>query len=226
MTKKPRRASRPSRASLLWPALVALAVVIAVFVVLRSGQPRSSGAAGSGNGANGAHATATLRAGLDLRMRPAPAFSLVDQNGAEVTLASLHGHPVVLTFLDATCTQQCPIMIEWLNWTAQFLTPQQIAQVDWVAISVNPNNTPAQATAFLAKNKAAMSFHFLLGAQAQLQPLWTSYRITVLPGRQTDVVHTSGLYLIDQQGREREWTDGSFDPKMLAADLQTLLAAS
>lgn len=168
--------------------------------------------------------TPALQGGTDMQGHPAPAFALRDQHGAVITLAALHGHPVVLTFIDATCTEQCPLMIQYLNWAAQqFLTPQQVTQVTWVAISVNPHNTPAQVAAFLATNKPAMSLRFLLGTQAQLQPLWKAYYIEVQPG-ETDVAHTSGLYLIDQQGRERVWMDAGFDPKALASDLQTLLA--
>lgn len=222
---KKRVPRRVARAPLLWSALVALVVIVAIIVVLHSIPSRSTGATTPGAATTSAHANAALTTGIDMQRRPAPAFTLVDQSGASVSLASLQGHPVVLTFLDATCTQQCPIMIEYLNWTAQFLTPQQVAQIDWVAISVNPNNTPAQASAFLAKNKASMPFRFLLGSQAQLQPLWTAYRITVKPG-QTDVVHTSGLYLVDQRGREREWVSDGFDPKTLAADIQTVIATS
>jgi len=160
-----------------------------------------------------------------MKLHPAPTFSLQDQSGATVSLASLHGRVVVMTFLDATCTQQCPIMVQYLNQTTQFLTPQQASQVVWVAISVNPNNTPAQATAFLAKNNAAMSMRFLLGNQAQLQPLWKGYYIDAQPGL-SDVTHTSGLYLIDTQGRELEWLDAGFDPKGLATDLQKVLGSA
>ena len=179
----------------------------------------------AGTGAAGPSPQSRLPAlqGTDMQAKPAPAFTLLDQTGATVSLAALHGHPLVLTFVDATCTEQCPIMIQYLNWTTQFMTSQQVAAVQWVAISVNPNNTPAQAQAFLAKNKAVMPIHFLLGSQAQLSPLWKAYYIAVQPG-QTDVVHTSGLYVIDQQGRERVWMDAGFDPKALSGDLQTLLA--
>jgi protein SCO1/2 len=159
-----------------------------------------------------------------MQNKPAPTFSLPDQNGALISLAALHGHPVVLTFLDATCTEQCPLMVQYLNWTTQFLTPKQVAAVDWVAISVNPLNTPAQAQAFLTKNKTVMPVHFLLGSQGQLAPLWKAYYIAVQPG-QTDVAHTSGLYLIDQTGHERIWLDAGFDPKDLSGDIQALLAA-
>lgn len=181
----------------------------------------SACASGATTSASGGSSSARL-SGTDMRLHPAPAFTLRDQNGAAISLASLPGRLTVLTFLDATCTQQCPIMIQYLNQTTQFLTPQQVAQVNWVAISVNPNNTPAQARAFLAKEKAAMPIRFLLGSQAQLQPLWKAYYIAVAPGT-TDVTHTAGLYLIDQQGREREWEDAGFDPKGLATDIQILL---
>ena len=200
---------------LVTTAVVAVAVVIAIIAVLHGAPAKSSVA-------SGAHASPTLSAGTDMQLHAAAAFTLPDQNGASVSLQALRGHPVVLTFLDATCTEQCPIMVQYLNWTASFLTPQQVSRIEWVAITVNPNNTPAEASAFLTKNKAAMPFHFLLGTQAQLQPLWKAYYIEAQPG-QTDVVHTSGLYVIDQRGHEREWVDAAFDPKALASDLKTMV---
>lgn len=208
-----------TQGSARWVVAVSILVVIMLgFVLVRA----SLGAAGA-HGAPNAQATPTL-SGTSMQFHPAPAFSLTDQNGATISLASLRGKVVVLTFLDATCTQQCPLMIEWLNWATTFMSPQQIAQVAWVAISVNPNNTAALATAFLQKNKAAMNMRFLLGTQAQLKPLWKAYYIAVIPAP-TDVAHTSGLYVIDQQGRERSWHDAGFDPRALATDLKQLLAA-
>lgn len=197
--------------------LVALVVLVALWA-------RASAFGARGAGAASTAGTTVALSGTNMRLHPAPAFSLHDQNGAPVSLASLHGRVVVLTFLDATCTQQCPIMVQYLNQTTQFLTPQQASQVAWVAISVNPNNTPAQATAFLAKNKAAMRMRFLLGSQAQLQPLWKGYYIDAQPGL-NDVTHTSGAYLIDKQGHELEWLDAGFDPKGLATDLQKVLGS-
>lgn len=205
-------------ASMALVVLVALGVLVSLLA--HAGVFGSSAA-----GAVSTTGTGVALSGTDMRRHPAPAFSLLDQNGATVSLSSLRGRVVVLTFLDATCTQQCPIMVQYLNQTTQFLTPQQVSQVAWVAISVNANNTPAQATAFLAKNQAAMNMRFLLGSQAQLQPLWKGYYIAAQPGL-SDVTHTSGLYLIDQQGREREWLDAGFDPKGLATDVQKVLGSA
>ena len=41
---------------------------------------------------------------------PAPGFSLTDQHGSQVSLASLHGKVVLLTFFDPVCTSDCPLI--------------------------------------------------------------------------------------------------------------------
>ena len=43
---------------------------------------------------------------------PAPGFTLTDQDGRKVSLASLHGKVVLLTFLDDTCTTDCPLIAQ------------------------------------------------------------------------------------------------------------------
>ena len=209
----------------VWLPAVMIATALVVVVVLVT-MLHGAGGGAVGRASVSSSPTPALQGGADMQNHPAPDFALRDQNGALVSLQESHGHPVVLTFMDATCTEQCPLMVQYLNWAAQqFLSPQQVAQVEWLAISVNPNNTPADVSAFMAKNKPVMPLRFLLGTQRQLQPLWKAYYIAAQPG-QSNVVHTSGLYVIDQQGRERIWMDVGFNPKALAGDLKTLLASS
>ncbi len=43
---------------------------------------------------------------------PAAPFSLTDQHGQNVTLASMRGKVVLLTFLDDTCTTDCPLIAQ------------------------------------------------------------------------------------------------------------------
>jgi len=161
-------------------------------------------------------------------MPAAPSFTLVDQNGQTVALNQLRGHPVVITFIDTTCTQECPIIAQYLDDTAYFMqhsktTKTSPSQVEWLAVSVNPTNTPASAHGFLTKNKVTIPLHVLLGSQAQLSAIWKAYHIQVIP-TPTDVQHTSGLYMVDKQGRERLWMDAGFDPTAAAHDLGVLLA--
>ena len=47
--------------------------------------------------------------GTDLHDTTAPAFALNDQNGAQVSLAALRGHPVVLSFMSTRCPDNCPL---------------------------------------------------------------------------------------------------------------------
>lgn len=169
--------------------------------------------------------TATLTAGTALGTSAAPAFALKDQNGATISLAALKGHPVVLTFLDATCTTECPITAQYLDWTAQYLG-KPASNVTWLAITVNPTNTSSDIATFMTKNKVQVPLHVLLGTQAQLAPLWKAYYIDVIPPPTPggDVEHTVATFLIDGQGRERELLDQAYDPKAAAHDLSLLLA--
>ncbi len=154
---------------------------------------------------------------------PIPAMSLKDQSGALVTAQSLKGRPTVVTFMDMTCTQECPIQAQLLNQTALFMGKQKASQVNWIVVSVNPTNTPADANAFMEKNKVSIPVKVLLGSQAQLKPVWDSYHIWVQP-TPTDVNHTVALFIVDKTGQERMVFIDGFDPKTLSQDLSALLA--
>ena len=155
---------------------------------------------------------------------PMPAMSLKDQNGQTVTAQSLRGKPTVVTFLDMTCTQECPLQAQMLNQTATFMGAQHASQVNWVVVSVNPANTPADAKSFMQENKVSIPVKVLLGSQAQLKPVWDAYHIWVQP-TPTDVNHTIALFLIDKSGQQRMVFVDGFDPKTLSQDLSALLAA-
>ena len=170
-------------------------------------------------------AASTLQAGTTLSGKPAPVFQLTDQTGKVIALAQLRGHPVVLTFLDATCPSSCPATAPGLDRTAQLLGVRS-KDVAWLALSVNPANTPADAAAFMAAQQVKVPLHVLVGTASQLAPLWQAYGIAVslpaAPGGATQ--HTVVTYLIDARGHERELLNQTYDPKLAAQDLRTLLA--
>jgi protein SCO1/2 len=173
-------------------------------------------------GADGSSsAPVTLTSGTPLHTN-APAFSLKDQSGATVSLQSLQGRPFIITFMDMTCTQECPIIAQMIQQTATFLGPEKTSQVNWVIVSVNPNNTPADVTDFMKKNGVTLPVKVLLGTQAELKPVWAKYYIDVQP-TPTDVNHTVALFVVDQKSVERLVILGGIDSKALAHDLSTLL---
>lgn len=219
-----------------WTALALALALVTAGIMLFSDHVRASQEAATtpGAAASASNHTATIQqtsssliAGSVLTGRQqAPGFSLIDQYGRPLDLAQLRGHPVFLTFMDATCKQECPVTAQYLNWTSQFLGAKDASQVAWIAVSVNPTNTAAEAHAFIAKNKPGVLLRFGLGSQQQLSAVWNAYHITVIPAAQNhgDTGHTVVFYLIDKQGREREIVDQGFDPKQMAHDLRTLLS--
>ena len=89
---------------------LALMIVLAAVVVGAGGGALIRVLTGSGTAAAKSslptlHGQAVWKPGA----RRAPNVSLRDQTGRVVTLASLRGNPVVLTFLDSQCKSSCPI---------------------------------------------------------------------------------------------------------------------
>ena len=67
----------------------------------------------------------------------APAFPLTNQHGHPVSLASLRGKVVLLTFLDPVCTSDCPLIAQEFRQADQLLGGQS-RQVELVAVVTNP----------------------------------------------------------------------------------------
>ncbi len=68
---------------------------------------------------------------------PAKGFQLTDQHGRTVSLASLHGKVVLLTFLDPVCTSDCPLIAQEFRAAGQLLGASA-RHVELVAVVANP----------------------------------------------------------------------------------------
>jgi protein SCO1/2 len=146
------------------------------------------------------HGQAVWKAGA----RRAPNVSLRDQTGRVVTLASLRGRPVVLTFLDSQCTSSCPIEGRQLGSVLRRLPAMERPTL--VIVSVNhAGDTPAGIRHALAEwhLNGSWGVHWLNArTRAQLASVWRSYGVRVIP-KSNDIVHSLALYLIDRRGYER-----------------------
>lgn len=134
---------------------------------------------------------------------PAHDFTLVDQRGQVVSLRSLRGRPVVLTFLDPHCIDICPII------SAEFVQADRILgsamdQVTFIGINVNPYATsPTDVLAYTRAHHldGLSNFRFLTGSTTQLAKVWKDYGVFVqAPSPSVDVVHTSVTYFIGRSG--------------------------
>lgn len=166
------------------------------------------------------------QASWDPGRRLAPAFSLEDQNGKPVTLSALRGRPVLLTFLDSQCKQECPIQGRQLGSLLRRLPGAERPTL--VVVSVDPvGDTPASIRHAMAKWRLAgpWAWHWLNGNRTTLRTVWHLYGITVDP-TSGDIVHSLVLYLIDRSGYERTAYLYPFLPAFVQGDLARLGASA
>jgi len=149
---------------------------------------------------------AALNGSPNLVDSPAPGFTLVDQTGTPVTLHSLAGKAVVLTFLDPTCTSDCPLIAQELR-VADAQLGADAGKVQMVAIVNNPLYTSSAATAAFDRQEGMgqlANWSFLTGPLKDLQQAWNSYGVqTVVSPAGAMVAHSDLVFVIDRYGRLR-----------------------
>jgi cytochrome oxidase Cu insertion factor (SCO1/SenC/PrrC family) len=138
--------------------------------------------------------------------KSAPGFTLTDQAGRTLALSSFHGKAVVLEFMDPHCTDICPIVSDEFIRAYHDLGPLA-SKVAFVTVNVNQyHNAVSDVQAFSREQQLTSipGWHFFTGAVPALRAVWRDYAIAVqAPNPDADVVHTSAVYFIDPQGRER-----------------------
>ena len=137
---------------------------------------------------------------------PAKAFRLTDQHGRTVSLASLRGKVVLLTFLDPVCTTDCPLIAQEFRAAGQLLGASD-RKVALVAVVANPvYHQVAYTQAFDRQEHLTQvpNWLYLTGSVPQLQQVWKDYDIAaqILPAGSM-IGHPDIAYVIDQAGRVR-----------------------
>jgi cytochrome oxidase Cu insertion factor (SCO1/SenC/PrrC family) len=141
---------------------------------------------------------------------PAKPFQLTDQHGHPVSLASLRGKVVLLTFLDPVCTTDCPLIAQEFRAAGQLLGASA-RHVELVAVVANPvYHQVAFTQAFDRAERLTQvpNWLYLTGTVPQLQQVWKAYGITaqILPAGSM-IGHPDLAYVIDRSGRVREELD-------------------
>lgn len=150
-----------------------------------------------------AEAIAGSAAALNFPARP---FQLTDQHGHAVSLASLRGKVVLLTFLDPVCTSDCPLIAQEFRAAGQLLGASA-RHVELVAVVANPiYHQVAFTQAFDRQERLTQvpDWLYLTGSVPQLQRVWRDYGITaqILPAGSM-IGHPDLAYVIDRAGRVR-----------------------
>ncbi|MBV9120404.1 MAG: SCO family protein [Chloroflexi bacterium] len=211
-------APRKGGASKLQVGIIA-AVALGLVIVVIALALRPSGSRGGLTGAivNGSPA--------------APDFTLIDQNGRQVSLHDSQGKVRAVTFLYTHCPDVCPLIASTLGQADRRLAAQQ-NQVELLSVSVDPQgDTPPAIHKFDDDRGLAdlPNWHYLTGAPSQLAKVWTDWGginannpdgAKALTPDQLE--HMSIVYLVDPQGHMRAALPANFTVDDFLQDVNAL----
>ena len=204
----------PGRVLIAAAVAVLIAAASAGYAVIGVRQHEAAELRASGIPASVSTSLANLMQLSPVPVTSAPGFTLTDQGGHLMSLAGLRGQVVVLDFMDPHCTDICPIV------SREFLDAYRdlgatAPRVVFLAVNVNRYHLQvADVAAFSGEQQLTQipAWHFLTGSYPSLRAVWQAYLIEVdAPGPDADVVHSSQMYFIDRQGRERFLADPTVD---------------
>jgi protein SCO1 len=153
-------------------------------------------------------------------------FSLTDQDGRTFRLEDVRGRPVFLFFGYTSCPDMCPMTMSRIM-SAQDRLGDQGSRIVTLFVSVDPKrDTPAVLKEYVASFSTPLIG--LTGSEAEIAQVAAKYHAS-FELVQTDspnylVNHTTAIFLIDPQGRLREYFAFDEDPERLAAAVRALLS--
>jgi cytochrome oxidase Cu insertion factor (SCO1/SenC/PrrC family) len=134
---------------------------------------------------------------------PAPSFSLINQRDQPVTLTSLRGYTVALTFLDPVCTSDCPTIAQEFRVSDQLLG-EAAGRVKFIAVVANPvYHSVSVVDAFDRQEglDTQPNWLFLTGSTSELQSVLNAYGIAAIITRGGGMVdHSDTAFVIDAHG--------------------------
>jgi len=194
------------------PRVAIALVLVAVFALGATVLAASGSSDEEPSGGGSAFEGAVMPSGLK-----APDFELRNQDGEPISMRSLRGKPVVVTFLYTNCEDSCPAQAQ----TVRGALDQLGHDVPAIAVSVDPpNDTEASARAFLSEQRALGRIDFVLGSRQELRPVWNGFHIAAQSVTQE---HQARFTLVDARGYQRVGFPGfAATPEGLAHDLRIL----
>ena len=167
---------------------------------------------------------------------PAPNFTLTDQDGKPVTLSSLRGQVVLLTFLDPVCVSDCPLIAQEFRQAGELLGPGD-PHVKLISIDVNPLYSQIDYVRAFDRQEnldGIADWKYLTSSPARLRQVYHAYGVPAetLPAGAM-IGHNDIAFVIDAHGELREEldmdpgpgtaaTESSFATELADAATQTL----
>jgi protein SCO1/2 len=200
-------------------AFALLGVLLAALSVLRGISGGGTPAGGSSAAASSAAASASVDAGgfLEPVARPAPPIDLTDATGAAFSLASLHGHDVLVFFGYTHCPDVCPATIGVVGEAIR-RSPDDVRAL---FVTVDPERDTVD---WLREYSAYLpgGFTALTGSAAEFATTASAWgvryaRVAAADAAAYSMSHTADVYLVDRAGALRaDFPFGTDSPAMVA----------
>jgi protein SCO1/2 len=156
---------------------------------------------------------------------PEPAAPLVLHNytGQLVSLATMTGKAVFVTFVYTHCPDVCPLIVSNLA-SAQRSLGAAARDVRILAVTVDPRrDTPKAIRRFLAARDALGRTDYLLGSPPQLLATWKAWHVEVTANNKLLTTgHSAVVYGITASGRVAVVYPSDFTPAQIIHDAPLL----
>jgi len=143
-----------------------------------------------------------------------PDFQLTDQKGSLINLSDFRGKVVVLTFMDSTCKDTCPLTAAQFRQAYRQFDENEASQIAFIGVNVNVEANEVTDVSEITRTwhlEEIPSWHFLTGSREELEGVWKDYGIAVVPSTDgNEIMHTPGVFLIDPSGQKRWYISTPF----------------
>ncbi len=136
--------------------------------------------------------------------RPAPDFTLTDQNGEKVTRSALEGRVVMVTGVYASCGLACPRILAQARRAVSALDPKEREEVTVLGLTLDPEHDDVARLSQMAEAQkvAAPLYRLLSGKPDEVNRALDAFDVSRRRNPETGVIdHANVFVLIDRQGR-------------------------
>jgi protein SCO1/2 len=200
-------------------AVLSASVVVLALLVAGCGGRASSGTSAS-------TATAKFAGSVAKPPKPAPGLPLKDYLGHPLSVSSLRGKAVLVTFIYTHCPDVCPLIVSHLH-AAQDRLGAEAKKLQIIAVSVDPRgDTPKAVAAFLKAHQMTGRMRYLIGSRPQLERVWPAWFIVSKndPKNPELVAHSALVYGISGSGKITTLYPASFATQQIVHDVPLLAA--
>ena len=152
-----------------------------------------------------------------------PDITLVDQNGHNVSLASLKGKPVLFDFIYTTCPGPCLVLTSRMKQIADRLGSKLGTEARIVSITVDPEHDhPAQLNAYARAQGADVNgWLFLTGTPKKIDDVLAHFDLIRQHEAEGTVDHVLEFFLVDANGKALlQYMGEKAEPDRVASDVE------